>query len=452
MMEDAMAQRKRPTTQAAISLTHPNAAGIDIGSAAHFVAVPPDRDDEPVREFASFTTDLHRLADWLDACGVDTVAMESTGVYWIALYELLESRGFTVLLVNARHVKNVSGRKSDVLDCQWLQQLMSFGLLRGAFRPADQVCVLRSLSRQRAMLLRSQGRFVQHMQKALTQMNIQLANVISDVAGETGQKILRAIVAGERDGLALARLKNSRIRASEDEIAKSLQGSWRAEHLFALKQALDAFDFCGTQLAECDAQVQAQLQALHVREDEPAQGKKRGRARNAPKFDLRTQLFQMCGVDLTRIDGIDVTTALVVVSEVGADMCKFPSDKHFASWLGLCPGTKITGGKVMSGKTKRCANRAAQALRLAAAALRSSQSALGAYYRRMCARMDKPKAVTAAAHKLARLIYAMLTHGQEYTDRGQDYFEERYRQRVLHNLAQKAKTMGMQLVPSDNTA
>ena len=447
-----MAQRKRPATQAAITLTHPNAAGIDIGSAAHFVAVPPERDDEPVREFASFTADLHRLADWLDACGVDTVAMESTGVYWIPLYELLESRGFTVLLVNARHVKNVSGRKSDVLDCQWLQQLMSFGLLRGAFRPADQVCELRSLSRQRTMLLRSQGRFVQHMQKALTQMNIQLANVISDVAGETGQKILRAIVAGERDGLALAKLRNARIRASEDEIAKSLQGSWRAEHLFALKQALDAFDFCGTQLAECDAQIQAQLQALHVREDEPAKGKKRGRARNAPKFDLRTQLFQMCGVDLTRIDGIDVTTALVVVSEVGADMGKFPSDKHFASWLGLCPGTKITGGKVMSGKTKRCANRAAQALRLAAAALRSSQSALGAYYRRMCARMDKPKAVTAAAHKLARLIYAMLTHGQEYTDRGQDYFEERYRQRVLHNLAQKAKAMGMQLVSSDNTA
>lgn len=414
--------------------------------------MPPDRDDEPVREFACFTADLHRLADWLDACCVDTVAMESTGVYWIPLYELLDSRGFTVLLVNARHVKNVSGRKSDVLDCQWLQQLMSFGLLRGAFRPAEQVCALRALTRQRTMLLRSQGRFVQHMQKALTQMNMQLANVISDVVGETGQKILRAIVAGERDGLTLAKLKNARIRASEDDIAKSLQGSWRAEHLFALKQALDAFDFCGTQLAECDAQIQAQLQALHVREDEPAAGKKRGRARNAPKFDLRTQLFQMCGVDLTRIDGIDVTTALVVVSEVGADMGKFPSDKHFASWLGLCPGTKITGGKVMSGKTKRCANRAAQALRLAAAALRSSQSALGAYYRRLCARMDKPKAVTAAAHKLARLIYAMLTHGQEYTDRGQDYFEERYRQRVLHNLTQKAKAMGMQLVPAHSTA
>jgi transposase len=452
MMEDVMAHRKRPTTESAITLTHPNAAGIDIGGASHFVAVPPDRDDEPVREFACFTADLHRLADWLDACCVDTVAMESTGVYWIPLYELLDSRGFTVLLVNARHVKNVSGRKSDVLDCQWLQQLMSFGLLRGAFRPAEQVCALRALTRQRTMLLRSQGRFVQHMQKALTQMNMQLANVISDVVGETGQKILRAIVAGERDGLTLAKLKNARIRASEDDIAKSLQGSWRAEHLFALKQALDAFDFCGTQLAECDAQIQAQLQALHVREDEPAAGKKRGRARNAPKFDLRTQLFQMCGVDLTRIDGIDVTTALVVVSEVGADMGKFPSDKHFASWLGLCPGTKITGGKVMSGKTKRCANRAAQALRLAAAALRSSQSALGAYYRRLCARMDKPKAVTAAAHKLARLIYAMLTHGQEYTDRGQDYFEERYRQRVLHNLTQKAKAMGMQLVPAHSTA
>ncbi len=354
-----MATCKRPTTESAITLTHPNAAGIDIGSASHFCAVPPDRDDEPVREFQSFTADLHRLADWLDVCNVDTVAMESTGVYWIALYELLESRGFTVLLVNARHVKNVSGRKSDVLDCQWLQQLMSYGLLHGAFRPAEQVCVLRSLTRQRTMLLRSQGRLVQHMQKALVQMDMQLANVISDVVARQARR------------------------------------------------------FC-----------------------DPCQS---GRDRQEPARQLvrRTPLR------------VDVTTAFVVVSEVGADMGRFPSDKHFAFWLGLCPGTKITGGKVMSGKTKRCANRAAQALRLAAAALRSSQSALGAYYRRMCARMDRPKAVTAAAHKLARLIYAMLTNGQEYTDRGQDYFEERYRQRVLHNLAERAKAMGMQLVPSE---
>jgi transposase len=455
MMENAMAQRnlssKSSKSRQALSLTHPNAAGIDIGSASHFVAVPPDRDDAPVREFSSFTANLNELADWLSTCGVDTVAMESTGVYWIPLYELLDRRGFNVHLVNARHVKNVSGRKSDVLDCQWLQQLMSYGLLQGAFRPGDEVCVLRSLARQREMLLKSQARHVQHMQKALTQMNIQLANVISDVVGETGQNILRAIVAGERDGHVLAAMKNARIRASSEEIAKSLQGNWRTEHLFALKQALALFDFYAGQLAECDQEIEAQLQSLAAHDGRPDKGKKRGRARNAPRFDLRERLFQMCGVDLTRIDGIDVTTALAVLSEVGADLSRFPTAKAFASWLGLCPGTKITGGKVMSGKTKRCANRAAQALRLAAAALRTSQSALGAYFRRLCSRMDKPKAVTAAAHKLARLIYSMLTKGESYTDPGQDYFEERYRQRVLRQLSIRAEKLGMKLVEVDQT-
>ena len=322
---------------AALTITHPNAAGIDIGSASHFVAVPPDRDDEPVREFPSFTVDLNALADWLKSCGVDTVAMESTGVYWIPLFELLESRGFTVLLVNARHVKNVSGRKSDVLDCQWLQQLMTYGLLSGAFRPAEQVCVLRSLWRQREMLLKSQARHVQHMQKALTQMNIQLANVISDVAGVTGQKILRAVVAGERDGLTLAAYADARIQASAEEIAKSLQGNWRAEHLFALKQALALFDFIGTQLAECDGEIEAQLQRLKTHDGEPAKGKKRSRARNAPKFDLRVQLFKMCGVDLTRIDGIDVTTALAVIAEIGVDMSRFPTIKHLRVLAGPVP-------------------------------------------------------------------------------------------------------------------
>ena len=440
------------TRQIALSITHPNAAGIDIGSASHFVAVPPDRDDEPVREFASFTNDLNAMADWLKACAVDTVAMESTGVYWIPLFELLESRGFTVLLVNARHVKNVSGRKSDVLDCQWLQQLMSYGLLRGAFRPTEAVCVLRSMWRLRGMLLRAQGRQVQHMQKALTQMNLQLTNVISDIVGETGQKILRAIVAGERNSQVLAQMKNVRIHASVEDIVKSLEGNWRAEHIFALKQALDMFDFIGIQLAECDQQIEQQLQSLQVHDGEPSKGKKRGRSRNAPKFDLHRQLFKMCGVDLTRIDGIDVTTALAVVSETGTDMSRFATVGHFTSWLGLCPGTKITGGKVMSGKTKRVANRAAQALRLAAAALRTSQSALGAYFRRMCARMDKPKAVTAAAHKLARLIYTMLTRGEEYTDQGQAYYEERYRERVLRHLTQRAEKLGMKLVASEQIA
>jgi transposase len=456
MMEQTMAQRNRARlnlkpgkNQATLTITHPNAAGIDIGSASHFVAVPPDRDDEPVREFPSFTVDLNALADWLNRCGVDTVAMESTGVYWIPLFELLERRGFTVLWVNARHVKNVSGRKSDVLDCQWLQQLLTYGRLSGAFRPSDEVCVLRSLWRQRGMLLKSQRRHVQHMQKALTQMNIQLSNVISDVVGETGQKILRAIVAGERDGWVLATMKNVHIRASVEEIAKSLQSNWRTEHLFALKQALAAFDFIGSQRGECDREIEAQLQALQIHDGLPAKGKKRGRARNAPKFDLRTQLFRMCGVDLTRIDGIDVTTALVVISETGTDMSRFATVKHFTCWLGLYPSTKITGGKVMSGKTKRCANRAAQALRLAAAARRNSQSALGAYFRRLCAHMDKPKAVTAAALKLARLIYTMLTQGEEYTDQGQDYYEERYRQRVLQHLTQRAEKMSMKLVASE---
>jgi len=277
-------------------------------------------------------------------------------------------------------------------------------------------------------------------------------NVISDVVGETGQKILRAIVVSERDGQVLGAMKNARIHASIDDIAKSLQGNWRSEHFFALKQALGAFDFVGGQLSECDGEIERQLQRLHAHDDEPAKGKQRGRSRNAPKFDLRTQLFKMCGVDLTRIDGIDLTTALAVISETGTDMSRFPTVGHFASWLGLCPGTKITRGKVMSGKTKRCANHAAQALKLAAATLRPSQSALGAYYRRMCSRMDKSKAVAGAAHKLARLIYTMLTKGEEYTDKGQDYYEKRYRERVLWNLNQRAKKMGMKLVAEPEPA
>ncbi len=448
-MEYGVTQQDKPKRRGPkLEVTNPNAAGIDIGSASHYVAVPADRDDQPVREFKSFTVDVHKLADWLDACGVDTVAMESTGVYWIPVYEILERRGFTVLLVNARHVKNVAGRKSDVLDCQWLQQLHSYGLLRGAFRPADQVCVLRSLSRQRAMLLRLQARHIQHMQKALVQMNIQLANVISDVVGETGQKILRAIVAGERDPYALAGMKNVRIKASAEEIAQSLRGNWRDEHVFALKQALELFDFYAERVADCDALIEQQMIKLHQHDSLPGKARKKSN-RNNPKFDVRTRLYQMCGVDLTRIDGIDVCTAMTVLSEVGVDMSKFPTAKHFAAWLGLCPGTKISGGKVLGSKTQKCANKTAQALRQAASCLKNSQSALGAYYRRMCAKMDKPKAITAAAHKLARLIYSMITKGEEYVDQGQAYYEERYRQRVEINLRRKAEMLGLRLVPME---
>lgn len=429
-------------------LTHPNAAGIDIGASSHFVAVPADRDEQPVREFPSFTEDLGALADWLTACGVDTVAMEATGVYWIPLFELLEARGFTVYLVNARQVKNVSGRKSDVLDCQWLQQLMSFGLLSGAFRPHGDYCALRAVARLREMLLRNQAKHIQHIQKALLLMNLLLTEVISDVVGETGMKIIRAILAGERDGHDLAKLRNNHIKASAEEIAKALQGNWREEHLFALKQAVALYDAYAVQLLECDQQLEKMLKDL-ARNDLKADKPKRrgGKPKNAPNFDARTLLLPMCGVDLTRIDGIDVTTAFKVLAEIGADLSRFKDAKHFASWLGLCPGTKITGGKIISAATSPSTNRAAQALKMAAISLRSSQSALGAYYRRLCARMDKGKAVTACAHKLARLIYAMLTKGEEYVDQGQAQYEEKYRQRVIKNLTKRAEQLGFQLIP-----
>lgn len=434
-------------------LKFPNAAGIDIGASSHFVAVPPDRDDQPVREFPSFTEDLNALADWLTACEVDTVAMESTGVYWIPLFELLESRGFTVYLVNSRHIKNVPGRKSDVLDCQWIQQLMSFGLLSGAFRPQGDYAALRSLARLREMLLRYQGKHIQHIQKALLLMNILLMEVLSDIMGVTGQKIIRAILAGERDGVTLASYRNGHVKASEEEIAKALQGSWRDEHLFNLRIGVELYDDYAAKLVACDQQIEQQMENLARYDLKPEKPKRRGgKPKNAPKFDARAMLMQMCGVDLTRIDGIDVTTAFKVLSEIGADMSKFKSAKHFASWLGLCPGTKISGGKVLSAATKKTNNKVTQALKQAAVNLRTSQSALGAYYRRLCGRMDKGKAVTACAHKLARLIYAMLTKGEEYVDQGQMYYEEKYRERVIKNLTKRAEALGFQLTPTPEMA
>jgi transposase len=438
-----MSKRK---SQKHFELTYPNAAGIDIGASSHFVAVPVDRDDQSIREFPSFTENLVALADWLAACDVDTVAMESTGVYWIPLFELLESRGFTVYLVNARHVKNVSGRKSDVLDCQWLQQLMSFGLLSGAFRPHGEFCALRAVARLREMLLRYQARHIQHIQKALLLMNLLLTEVISDVVGETGMKIIRAILAGERDGHVLAKYRNTHIKANEAEIAKALQGNWREEHLFALKQAVALYDAYAAQLIECDRRLETMLKDLAQNGLKPDKPKRRGgKSKNAPGFDARTLLLQMCGVDLTRIDGIDVTTALKVLAEVGADFSRFKDAKHFASWLGLCPGTKISGGKVISAATTKNTNRAAQALKMAAVNLRASQSALGAYYRRLCARMDKGKAVTACAHKLARLIYTLVTKGESYVDQGQAHYEEKYRHRVIKNLTKRAEALGFEL-------
>lgn len=425
----------------------PNAAGIDVGASTHWVAVPRHAAGEPVRQFGAVTEQLNALADWLIQCQVDTVALESTGVYWIALYEVLERRGLKVWLVDARQMKYVPGRKSDVQDCQWLQKLMSLGLLRAAWRPHDEVCVVRAVVRQREVLLIEQASWVQRMQKALVQMNIQLTEVLSDVMGMTGQAIVREIVAGERQAKVLARHRSARIKASATEVEHALQGNWREEHLFALGQALAMYDSLGQRLAECDHKIEALLAPL-ARHDIALSGPAKRGGKNRPGFDLRTALARWAGVDLTRINGLAESAVLTVLSEIGPDLSRFANVKHFCSWLGLCPGSKISGGKVLSGRTRRSTNRVRQALKIAAMSLSRSASALGAFYRRLCARMDKPSANMATAHKLARMVYFMLTRGQAFVDQGQQHYEEQQRQRNVRALARRAAALGFTLTPS----
>lgn len=437
-----------PPQLAAVNL---HAAGIDIGAEAHFVAVPPSDDPQPVRSFGAYTADLETLADWLATCGITTVALESTGVYWIPLFELLETRGFEVLLVDPQQVQKIRGRpKSDVYDCQWIQRLHTFGLLASAFRPADQVCVLRSYLRQRAMLLTYAGQHIQHMQKALTQMNIKLQHVVSDLTGVTGMAIIRAILAGERDPVTLARLRDYRCQHSEETIAKALYGQWREEHLFALAQAVALYEVYHQKMLECDRQIEAHLGTFAEHQEGQAPPSrpphKKKRKRNQPAFDVRGSLQRVTGVDLTTIEGIDDTTALIIISEVGLDMSRWPTVKHFTSWLGLCPHQRVSGGKVLSRRTKSSANRVATALRLGAACLHHSHSALGAFFRRMKARLGTPKAITATAHKLARLIYTMLKHGTTYVQRGMDDYEQQYRDRAVQSLTRRAKAFGYTLV------
>ena len=434
---------------AELSRVNLNAAGIDVGASSHFVAVPEDRWEQPVREFEAFTAELYRLADWLAECGVETVAMESTGVYWIPLFGVQEERGFEVMLVDPSRIKNVPGRKTDVQDCQWLQQLHTYGLLSGSFRPEGEIRCLRSYLRQRAMLVEYASHHIQHMQKALTQMNVKLQHVISNITGKTGMKIIEAIVRGERDPWKLAALRDPRTRADEATIAKSLQGHWREEHIFELTQALELYRTYQDKIAQCDREIERQLERFEDRSDgEPPAGDGGKRSQgNAPRFDLRSHLHRMTGVDLTRIDGVDAFTALKVVGEIGTDMTRWPTAKHFASWLGLSPNNRITGGKVISSRTKANANRAAAALRLAANALHRSDSALGAFLRRKKAQLGSPKAITATAHKLARIIYSMLRYGQGYVDAGAQYYESQYRERALRAAKQRAAQLGYRLVP-----
>ena len=403
---------ERERLPAELSQVNLNAAGIDVGTSSHFVAVPADRSEHPVREFEAFTADLYRLADWLTECGVETVVMESTGVYWIPLFGVLEERGFRVMLVDPRRIKNVPGRKTGVLDCQWLQQLHTYGLLSGAFRPDADIRRLRSYLRQRAMLVQYASHHIQHMQKALTQMNVKLQHVISNITGKTGMDIIAAIVSGERDPRKLAQFRRPGMKADHDTIARSLQGHWREEHIFELTQALELYRFYQDKIAECDREIEANLERFEDQSDGgPPAGSGRRSQGNAPRFDTRTHLYRMTGVDLTRVDGVDGFTALKVISEIGTDMTKWSSAKHFASWLGLNPANRVTGGRVMSSKTKPSASRAAAALRLVANALHRSDSALGAFLRRKKAQMGAPKAITATQAGETHLFHAALRPG-----------------------------------------
>ena len=435
---------------------HLHAAGIDIGAAAHWVAVPQDRDPQPVRKFSSFTHDLEQLADWLAACGIETVAMESTGVYWIPLFELLEERGFEVLLVNARHVKNVPGRKSDVVDCQWIQQLHSFGLLRGSFRPQAEIVTLRSYLRQREKLVEGAASFILRMHKALTQMNVQLHNVISDLSGHTGLKIVRAIVAGQTDPEKLAEYRDPRIRASKEQIRESLRGRYRAEHLFGLGQALEAYDFSQKQIAACDEQIRARLRELEARCERPSAplpaAPRRPRRTGAPDpLEIRSPLYTLCnGVDLTELPGLAAASALTLISEVGLDMTRWASEKHFTAWLTLSPHTKRSGDKLLSSQTLPSANRAARVFRLAAMRLSRSDHALGAFYRRLAGRIGKAKAITAAARKLAVLFYQVLRHKLVYREQTQADYDQRQRSRALRSLRRRAQSLGFDLVERAN--
>jgi transposase len=446
--------RKARVSPSLMERINPNAAGIDCGSREHYVAVPPDRDPTPVQSFRTFTSDLLRLADWLTRCRITSVAMEATGVYWIPLYEILEARGFEVRLVNAHHVKNVPGRKSDVSDCEWLRDLHIVGLLRGSFRPTDTMVALRGYLRHRDTLVESAGIYTQRMQKALVQMNVQLPVVVSDITGVTGLRIVRDIVAGDHDPARLADHRDHRCRASKTEIIAALTGNYRPEHLFVLQQNLELFDMCQVQLTACDRAIEGHLQAMTATLAVPPtplpapRVKRTARTRdNAPRFEIRLPLHQLtAGVDLTQIDGITPYTTLKLLAEIGTDMSRWPTEKHFTSWLTLAPKNKISGGRLLSSRTQSSANRAAGILRMTAMSLGRTQTALGAFYRRLAGRIGKPQAITATARKLAILIYRTLKGELAYRDIGADGYDTHQRTRILRHLRRRVATLGYDLV------
>ena len=433
-----------------LDVVHPKAAGIDIGNEEHWVAVPGHLDADPVRRFGCFTADLVAMAKWLQGLGIATVAMQSTGVYGIALYEILEQHGIGVFLVNARDTKNLPGRKTDVQECQWLLKLHVYGLLRNSFRPAEEICVMRTYWRQRQQHIGDASRCVQRMQKTLTQMNVQLTNVISDITGVTGQAILQAILNGERDPQQLASLCEPGIQASKEEVAASLEGNWREELLFVLRQEAGLYLEYQRRIRECDKVLAEHFKAITPKGDPQELGAVRREKRphgNVPaNMDLRKELYRISGVDLTAIDGINVLTAQTILAEVGPDMGKFETEAHFVSWLGLCPNNRISGGKVIGRDRRKRVNRGAIALRMAASTLLKSQTYLGSQYRRFRTKLGAPKAMKAMANRLARIIYRMLKHGEAYVDKGQAFYEQKYRQQQIRMLTKKAGELGLQLI------
>jgi transposase len=446
--------RTRPARPSQRSV-HPNAAAIDVGATHAFAALPPDRDAEPVQVFETFTEDLHRLARWLQAHRITTVAMESTGVFWIPIFQILEAYGIEVFLVNAQHVKNVPGRKTDVLDCQWLQHLHEVGLLRGSFRPPDEICAVRTLLRHRAMLVSQGAMHIQHMQKALTQMNLHLHHVLSDLSGVSGLAIVDAILQGERDPERLAALRDPRVKASEETVRKALVGDWRPEHLFTLGQARDAYRYCREQMSACDAEIERLLHTLASHPDAtdtppPPQAGHRARKGEIelPHTDLREECYRLLGVDATTVPGLGSSTVCSLIGELGTNLGgSFPTGGHFSSWMAVCPHPKISGGRVLKRGTRDVKHRVATMFRLAAQTLARSSCALGAFYRRMRAKLGAPKAITATAHKLARIYYHVVTTGQPYDESVFAQYEELHQKRRLARIKREAADFGMLLVP-----
>ena len=435
-----------------LEVMHPEAAGIDIGNQSHYAAVPSSRDSQPVRCFGCTTVELRKMAAWLKQCGIRTVALQSTGVYWIPVYEVLEEAGLEVFLVNARDTKNLPGRKSDVQESPWLMKLHAYGLLRNSFRPPQEIRTMRTYWRQRNDLVQSGGRHIQRIQKALTQMNIQLANVLSDVSGMTGQAIIKAILAGERDPRKLAAFRDPRVKASEEQIALSLEGNWQQDLLFVLHQEQDGYEFCQRQMTECDRQLNHYLEQTEDRSqgaplpEEKRTERLKKKKGNKPQFDLREGLFRMTGTDLTQIDCVDVMTATTVISEAGWDMSKWETEHHFVSWLRLCPDNRISGEKIIGKGRLPTNNRVTTALKISASNLRLSNTYLGAQFRRLRTKLGAPIAIKAMAAKLARLVYRILRYGMKYVDRGAAFYEAQHRQLQIKHLKWKAAKLGFKVI------